>query len=547
MIDIWLAANQTESDVMMVWWFPEQLHQRFLETPAEFQKVNLPPITQECLGAHVSAQDRCSSDFETRVGDAAVACDEQTKQIYVGVSKGLYNITFRDDVQPALHSPGYEAVKSFQISSEQLSEAFNHWLNAGDPREGVCNWMVDNIQWATELIPETYPRTLTTTEKWNPLRTAALALSVLTTTLTVFSLVAVYYRRDRRVMVFAQVEFLLLILSGLLCVSIGAVILAVPPTDGVCVASVWLVLIGYTLEIVPLCTKVSVINRLMHASASMKRFVVQRKSLFGVVTGISAFVLVFLLVWTIVDPPQRQVVYVLTDSSTPNNELVVEQQFFCASRYSSWTVINLIWMSFLLVCAAVLAFQTRGVRQEFNESQTMTLMIYSHAIFLVLRVVSVLASTLPEPALVIGKSIILSLDTLATLVIYFLPKFLITDDEHIRSARQLRDSSWMLSRSELDRVRDQTCHREDDNNLDDAIESGQAVEDEDDAERHRNGGPHRRNCARCGGAGLEPVVQNITDDVFLNGTIPPEPLEPTSGESSSRLERQQGEEDEKVD
>jgi hypothetical protein len=216
----------------------------------------------------------------------------------------------------------------------------------------------------------------------------------------------------------------------------------------------------------------------MHASASMKRFVVQRKSLFGIVAGISTFVLVFLLVWTLVDPPQREILYVLTDTTTPSDETEVDQQFFCASEYSFWTYISLTWISLLLVCATVLAFQTRGVRQEFNESQTLTLMIYSHSVFLVLRVITIvfLPASLDEPTLAIGKSIILSVDTLATLAIYFLPKFLMSDDAHRQSSRMLREFSWMLSRSELDRAYDHTSNRGKENNSDNEECSSQTLQ-----------------------------------------------------------------------
>ena len=55
---------------------------------------------------------------------------------------------------------------------------------------------------------------------------------------------------------FSQWEFLILLLMGLLLVSEGSILLAIPPTNASCVAVQWLVGIGYTLELVPLIVKV---------------------------------------------------------------------------------------------------------------------------------------------------------------------------------------------------------------------------------------------------------------------------------------------------
>jgi hypothetical protein len=252
----------------------------------------------------------------------------------------------------------------------------------------------------------------------------------------------------------------------------------------------------------------------MHASASMKRFVVQRKSLFGIVAGISVVVLAFLLAWTLVDPPQRQVIYMLTKSTSVNNETEIDQQFFCASEYSFWTYISLTWITFLLVCATVLAVQTRGVRQEFNESQILALMIYSHSVFVLLRVVCVvfLPAALDEPTLALGGSIILSVDTLATLAIYFLPKFLTTDVAHRRNSLQGGSrTSWMLTDSDIHRLYEQKGHMENESNsMSACIEFGPAPDDGDETsipDHHlsREGLRQRKQCSRCGSMDWTPV------------------------------------------
>jgi hypothetical protein len=49
MVEIWNAANMTKLDITIHWWHPEALYQLFLGTNAEFQKVDLPLVSLECL------------------------------------------------------------------------------------------------------------------------------------------------------------------------------------------------------------------------------------------------------------------------------------------------------------------------------------------------------------------------------------------------------------------------------------------------------------------------------------------------------------------
>jgi hypothetical protein len=519
MIDIWMAANHTKSDVLMVWWYPEKLYQTFVGTDAEFLKVTLPTATQECVDAHITIQERCSSDFKTRVGAAAGACDEVPKQLYKVVSTSLYDMTFDPKIPTALRSPAHQAVVSFSMTSTQLADIFNYWLNATDSREGICNWLLDNMHWASEFVPETYPRRVTMKNEWSVLRWIALVLSILTITLTLYSLATVYRKRKRRVMVFAQVEFLLLILAGLVIVSLAAIVTAIPPTNGSCVAAIWFIYAGYTLELVPLCTKVSAVNRLMHASASMKRFVVQRKSLFGAVAAISTLVVVFLLTWTIKDPPQRLAAYDLTSAMSINNETLIEPQFYCSSDRAYWTYIGLTWNSILLVGGTVLAFQTRDIRQEFNESQTMALMIYSHFVFVLMRVISFifLPRVVNESTLALCQSIIFSVDTLATLAIYFLPKFLTSDEVHRRSSsnKQASRSSWLFTRSELEKYQVRGPNGEDSVCLEfSPADDGKASNSSDEEYKasSEDGLRHRHVCQTCNGSGEDPNYKESAEE-----------------------------------
>ena len=83
----------------------------------------------------------------------------------------------------------------------------------------------------------------------------------------------------------------------------------------------------------------------------------------------------------------------------------------------------------LLFVATAQAIQTRSLRKEVNESQTLAIMIYSHFVFVILRLVTLfLEDTLNGTDTMYVRSLIYSLDAIATINIYFVPKFVASDD-----------------------------------------------------------------------------------------------------------------------
>ena len=459
--EIWMAANHTKSNVAMMWWYPDTLYQTFVRTDAEFSRISLPPPTQACEEARVSTKDRCSLSEAKRVGAAVGACDETAKPIYKIITESLYDTIYDPEISDATRSPAYDTIKMFQVTGTQLGEIVTAAINGDSLREGVCQWVVNNMDYAQQLIPKSYPRLMFEDQHSGGLKLASILLSSCATILCVISLITVIRQRKRRVMIFAQVEFLYLILVGLLAVSVGAVLSAIPPLSGSCVPIIWLINLGYTLELVPLIAKVGAINRLLNATASMKRVVVRRKSLYGAVIGINLLVCAFLLAWTLSEPPKKEVEYELTNRTSEAGETLVTAACYCTSDRSIWMIVSLVWRAMLLVCATVLAFQNRHLRQDFNESQTLGLMIYSQFVFVVLRIIMYffLPEVVNQSTLRLWFSMLFSADTIATIMIYFVPKFMTADDKASASNHRgvtVPGTAWlnMLSRSQVERLQD---------------------------------------------------------------------------------------------
>ena len=109
----------------------------------------------------------------------------------------------------------------------------------------------------------------------------------------------------------------------------------------------------------------------------------------------------------------------------------------------------------LLVIATLQAFFTRNIRKEINESQTLAIMIYSHFVFVCLRLITLfLEESLSRPAMMNVRSIIYSLDCFATVCIYFLPKFFAGENRRItnRKSRMVSGDGGSRSVTELRRL-----------------------------------------------------------------------------------------------
>ncbi|CAB9498898.1 expressed unknown protein [Seminavis robusta] len=428
--EIWRAANATRSNLIMHWWSPHALMQEFVGTDAEFQNVLLPTPTQECIEArHNDNIQRCSNNLTDRIGSPAAACDEQARSLLKVISTTVYNHLSNKnhpDLPPALASPAHDVLDRFTLSTEKVHQIFQYWRQEASLRQGVCRWAADNLDYLERFVTPTYPRVLVEGGNNNNtgLYYAALTLAIVAVVLSLVTAWQVHVRRHERAILYSQREFLYLLLSGLLLVSIGAILDAVPPTNGTCLASVWLVNLGMALQLVPHIIKIAAINTLTKAARRLRRVVLKQEALFKAVAAMCGLVVVFLILWTVLIPPQKVAQYELTsDLADDGFSTIVNVVYFCESSKDVFQYIAICGTLLLLLWASVLAVQNRNVRQDFNESQVLSILVYSHLIFTILRLVTFLVprgtDALSGDTLDKVRSIIFSTDTIATIIIYF--------------------------------------------------------------------------------------------------------------------------------
>jgi len=386
------------------------------------------------------------------LGDPAGTCDEAVESLQKIISTALFEITNGPSIPEALKSPAYHAIKEFSISDLQMTDMFARWhdrstdkLNFGS-RDAACEWIVDNFQFMESFVPPNYPRAIQTRDGLSTVSIIALCLAAVSLVLALVSGGVTYVQREKPAMKRAQVFFLELLLAGLLLVAIGGVVSSLPPSDGTCIASAWLINFGYSVELVPLVVKSAALNHVMGAGRRMKRLVLKQQALYRAVALISTMVAMILVVWTVVDPPLQQTEYFLTQSTNEAKETIIEEDYHCQSDSLAWRILSFSWQMLLLLIAGVLAFQNRNYRNDLTEVRTLALMIYSHVVFLGLRGATfLLESSVGSASLHPYRSLIYSADVVATLTIYFLPKFFDQSTELERGTSFITSGSLRFS------------------------------------------------------------------------------------------------------
>jgi hypothetical protein len=234
---------------------------QFRGRPGQFEPVTLPETTAACTEGAVSSEERCDADPMVRVGDPIGACGQGPEMLYRLVASSLGQ---EDSKTPqAIRSAAHETVTRFRIDDLEIDALVDTWLQRGvdtwgyDSRDAVCHWVADNIDSLQSFIPTGYPRQIQSNSWYGPLTASGLVVGVVAIVLVVVTASAIIYWRDEKAMVYAQLNFLYLIVSGFFLVTVGAVIYALEPTNTRCMAREWLVTLGYTLGIVPLLVKVS--------------------------------------------------------------------------------------------------------------------------------------------------------------------------------------------------------------------------------------------------------------------------------------------------
>ena len=179
--------------------------------------------------------------------------------------------------------------------------------------------------------------------------------------------------------------------------------------------------LGYSAVLAAILVKMSTINRIMQSSKMSRRANVSRQDMFLSLGFLMMIDLIILIAWTVVSPQQAVERLDLPEEFSTT----VKVDLICRSKQVIWPYVTLIWHTLLLIVASVLAFQSRGIIPDFNESRSIGTMIYSIFLFMVFRLIVFLLGIRGLVASnVFGAAIsfLYIFDTLFATTIYVIPK-----------------------------------------------------------------------------------------------------------------------------
>ena len=185
--------------------------------------------------------------------------------------------------------------------------------------------------------------------------------------------------------------------------------------------------LGYTLALGPILIKISAINRIsinttdgsINTDDRIQTNALHFRNIFS--TAVFALV-IFLSLWTVFDRPYQDLEYFMDDEENG----YVEVHIGCVSRTNAWEIAALSWEGILLFAASILTYQSQHMLVELNESLWFAVTVYSHLLFLVMRLLLMMlmfSRIIPSDLAMKILSLLLSFDVLLSMGLYFGPKF----------------------------------------------------------------------------------------------------------------------------
>eukprot|EP00934_Nitzschia_sp_Nitz4_P001546 Nitzschia sp. Nitz4//scaffold248_size28759//20159//24979//NITZ4_008111-RA/size28759-snap-gene-0.11-mRNA-1//-1//CDS//3329543998//1546//frame0 len=432
---IWRAANATKSDVIMMWWNTEIMYEEFVGTEAEFTRVVLPPPTALCDAARADLTFLCGDDEEAKVGDPAGTCDLPVQSTKKLVSTALKAISQNEDVSEALWSPAYEFMGAFGVTNLQYGDIFQRWFalqieEAGfDPRDAVCSWVVDNIDLVQTFIPATYPRIIQdVTADTAPLVVASFIVSSMAVLVVLGTIGTATYKKNTKVVQLLQPQFIGLVLLGLLCLSLSALVLSLDASDVTCVVIPWLEQIGALFVLEPTLMRMREVGRLATLGKQMQRVRLRLRRLAkNMATGLCVAV-AFLVLWTVFDSPGEIIHHEISNVLSATNDTIVFSSNWCASSSNLWYFVSVAWQAMMLLPSLVLVMITNRAH-DINDSASFGMALAVRFVAILMRLVGDAVFDSSSGLEKMGyTSLLIATDTIVTTVLIFWPKFLYANE-----------------------------------------------------------------------------------------------------------------------
>mmetsp|Transcript_25346 Transcript_25346/g.37548 ORF Transcript_25346/g.37548 Transcript_25346/m.37548 type:complete len:492 (-) Transcript_25346:279-1754(-) len=351
------------------------------------------------------------------------------------MSRGLKSSSLPEGAEEALRSPAYDFLDKFTFPPYALPTIFQQWIrlmgengmvydNGYAARESVCEFVYDNYEKLMRRNPRGFPREKKT-ENYSSLSYTGYVLGSIALVVAIAAAICLYIWRDHKVIKNSQLDVLIAMIAGYIFAGLAAVLHAVGETsDSVCTLQEWTLRLFYCLEFVPIMAKISSINKLGREARLFRKVKIDPNLFKKYLATSIGVVVAYLIIWTAVDMPREidDIKIIEEEAKTT----VVAFYAGCASSSQVWGVVALAFEGFILLGASVLAYQSRGIIERMDEGRWLAFLVYSHTMFLIVRIaIKVLVATGTIMASMSTKiiAIVVALETIAAILVYFLPKF----------------------------------------------------------------------------------------------------------------------------
>lgn len=248
---IWRAANATNAAVMMYWWQIDRLPVEFRDSDYAFERVRFPPPSRECFKNQPTEEERCSTNLTVRRGDKAGACDQGLVTLKRILVRKIGEDTSKENNE-AKRSPAFNILSTFKMEMNDMREILYEGVRGADLRESVCDWVFRNREILERNLPPGYPRIVTTSTEYEAWYIILMRVfCILVFVVAFLSLFFAWRYRKAQAMFYAQPVFMYLIISGFCLYTFGGVMATFEPTVLSCNLNVWLIMLGSTIELVP--------------------------------------------------------------------------------------------------------------------------------------------------------------------------------------------------------------------------------------------------------------------------------------------------------
>ena len=216
--------------------------------------------------------------------------------------------------------------------------------------------------------------------------------------------------------------FLMLTLSGLICLFSTTTLITATPSVAVCSAFNWMVQLGFTLTFCPLLVKTYRIWRIF-GRRRLQVVKLSNRRLLAALVSTLLLELLYLLVWQMISPMSTSTTVRSNGEGQPQS--VYTQCAYQDTSLRLFTAIAIVKAA-VLVVGVLLAFSTRTVSDAFNESKSMGLAIYNVVFTLGLLVPILLVLDAVGDSQLTILLFVLTWISGSTLAILFAPKLIST-------------------------------------------------------------------------------------------------------------------------